>query len=613
MTEALAHRGGHAACWSHAAVGLGLQSRTAAAGPITSGPLALVADARIDNRVELIAALSLPGPASEVTDEALILAAYERWGDDCPAHLIGAFAFALWDERRRTLLCARDHLGIRPFYYHRTDAHFAFGSEIKALLALGVPRQVRAASVADFLLLQPEDKEATFYEGVLRLPPAHTLTVTPDGLQRRRYWSLDPDRTLDLGSDEAYAEAFYELFDEAVRCRLRGPAPVGSTLSGGLDSSSITVLARDRLAATGRDPLDTFSLVFDEVTASDERRYIQSVLDQGGLRPHLVHGDRIGVFEELDRMLAHLDEPFFGPNLFLHWGLYRSAQQQGVGVLLDGVLGDSVVYHGDVYLTELVARGRWLAFGRELRPTARKWGRGWKGLRYVARRYVWTPLVSEPLRRTFPSLPWRPHPNDFASTLLNPEFARNLRDSEQADFVGTDSHRSPRSVRAAHYDELTSGLLPAALEVMDRAVAAFGIEARYPFADRRLVEFCLALPPTQRFRQGRTRDILRRAMHSHLPEPIRTRNTKGNLSHVLAHSLRDPSTGLRDFVEDRLSIAEPYLDVDVVRRAYRAVVDDRATGQARMALWQAAVLVRWLEREREAPSRANHPDLHPST
>ena len=156
-------------------------------------------------------------------------------------------------------------------------------------------------------------------------------------------------------------------------------------------------------------------------------------------------------------------------------------------------------------------------------------------------------------------------------------------------------------MRAGHHEELTSGLLPAALEVVNRASAAFGLEGRYPFADRRLMEFCLALPPTQRFRRGQTRGILRRAMRDTLPDAIRNRNTKGNLSHALYHSLRShASPGLHGFMQDRLPIAADYIDVGAVRDLHRRFRDGGAPGQACMTLWQAVVLVRWLEREQEA-------------
>ena len=588
MTAALSHRGAHEALWTEASVGLGLRSD--ASETARSGPLALVADARIDNRDDLARPLGLHPDAS---DEAFILAAYERWGEACPRHLVGAFAFALWDGRSQTLVCARDHFGIRPFHYHDGREVFALGTEIKAVLALpDVPRAIHEGAIADYIAFLPGDGTETFYQGVRRLAPGHTLTVSREGTRLRQYWTPEPERTLRLGSDAEYAEAFREHFDRAVACRLRGPGAVGSTLSGGLDSSSIPAVASRQLGERG--PLDTFSLVFDEAKKSDERKYIAPLLARGGFRPHEVHGDRLDVFEDLDPMLRHLDEPFYGVNLYLHWGLYRAAREQGVRVLLDGLIGDSTVFHGDVYLTELVTRGRWLAFAREFGPTARKWGGGWKGATYVARRYVSEPLVTGPLRAAL----GRPGPSP--ARLLSPELAQRAGVEERARDEARGWRRAQRSVRVAHVRELGSSIVPIAFGVVDHASAAFGIKARYPFADRRLVEFCAALPADQRFRGGQTRHILRRAMRDVLPEEIHSRTTKGNLGHALALSLRGASApALRSMMEDRLEVAAPFLNLEAVREMYRRHLLRGGGGRARLLLWQTSALIRWLEMERE--------------
>jgi asparagine synthase (glutamine-hydrolysing) len=182
----------------------------------------------------------------EVSDSQLILAAYIKWGEDCPQHLLGDFIFVIWDGHKQQLFCARDHFGVKPFYYHyAAGKRFAFATEIKAVLGLpDVPRQLNEVRVAEHLLELNEDPTITLYEDILRLPAAHSMTVSRKGIQQQRYWSLDPTRELRLGSDEEYAQKFREIFTEAVRCRLRSAFPVGSTLSGGLDSSSIVCVAR---------------------------------------------------------------------------------------------------------------------------------------------------------------------------------------------------------------------------------------------------------------------------------------------------------------------------------------------------------------------------------
>ena len=301
MLERLAHRGpdGHG---SHIADSCGLGHRMLWTTPESlherlpltdsTGDLTLTADARIDNREELCSLLSAP---STVTDADLILQAYARWGERCPERLLGDFAFALWDARRGLLFCARDHFGVKPFYYHhRPGRLFAFASEIKGLLVLSeVPRRLNETRVADYLVPLLEDKEITFYEEIVRLPPAHRMAVTREGVRMEQYWAPDPEREIRMKSDGEYAEAFREIFTEAVRCRLRSAFRVGSMLSGGLDSSSIVCVARELLAKNGGGKLHTFSAIFPDVPECDEREYIDEVIAGGGLEPHLVRGDQL--------------------------------------------------------------------------------------------------------------------------------------------------------------------------------------------------------------------------------------------------------------------------------------------------------------------------------
>src|SRR3989441_13306763 len=156
------------------------------------------------------------------------------------------------------------------------------------------------------------------------------MVVTREGVRMEQYWVLDPEREVRMKSDGEYAEAFREIFTEAVRCRLRSAFPVGSMLSGGLDSSSIVCVARRLLAEEGRGPLHTFLAVFPDVPECDEREYIEAVLVGGGVEAHYVPGEHIGPLADLDRMLESEDEPFYAPNLFIHWALYRAARHHGV-------------------------------------------------------------------------------------------------------------------------------------------------------------------------------------------------------------------------------------------------------------------------------------------
>lgn len=486
--------------------------------------LTLVAEARIDNRQELIPFLTakslLEDQAS--TDASLILAAYEAWGEACPEHLQGDFAFAIWDTRQQRLFCARDRFGVRAFYYHLLNHSFAFATEVKALLSLPwVSRQLNEARIMMYLSNRhPWDKVSTFYKGILGLAPAHSLIVQAGHATPRRYWALDPQGELRLPSDQAYAEAFSELFNGAVRCRLRACAPVGAALSGGMDSSSVVCVARQLLE--GQDALRTYSFIFDEVPESNERPYIQAVLDQGGCQATLVHGDQTSPFTHIEQMTDYLDAPLSLPNLFLHWEMYQAARQHGVGVFLHGFGGDQVVSYGLGRLTELVASGHWLQMAQEAVLTARRLERPWWWYFYLRGLRPWAPASLVRLARRLQTQPGR-QPGLEASPMLNPHFARRHPAPEE-------SLNPPASARQEHWEALSAESDSSNLQELDVAGAAFGLDTRYPFFDAPLVEFCLSLPSDQKLRQGFTRFILRNALQGVLPEAVRWRAGKANVS-----------------------------------------------------------------------------------
>lgn len=600
MGNSLAHRGPDASgAWVRGSVGLGhrmlwttpesLHERLPFVTRTES--LAITADARLDNRDDLIAALEIPDPA--IGDGPLILKAYERWADHCPEHLLGDFAFAIWDARRQALFCARDHMGIKPiYYYHRPGHLFAFASEIKALLSLPqVPRQLNELRIGDYLVPILDDKEVTFYRGILRLPPGHSLTVSPERLSIQSYWSLDPHREVRFGSDQDYAEAFREHLREAVRCRLRSAFPVGSMLSGGLDSSSITCMARDLPAKNWDGRLHTFSAIFDDVPECDERPFIDAVLAQGRLDAHYVHPDRIGPLNDVDRVLWHEDEPFSAPNLFMHWALYDEAHRHGIRVLLDGFDGDTTVSHGVSHLTALTRRGQWLSLAREISSLSQNFHcSAWT----LIKGYVVRPFAPDPLLKVWRTMKGRNVPSWGVNPTIRPDFARSISLAERIKAIQGEHVNPPRSAREEHYRRLTWGMISLTLEVANRASAAFALESRYPFFDRRLVEFCLGLPPEQKLLRGWTRMIMRRGLASILPEAIRWRagktNFKTNFIRGLLHFDRQR---VEDMILNNSSVIAPYVDVAVLREVYRRFVTGQANADA-LTVWKAVTLGLWL-------------------
>jgi asparagine synthase (glutamine-hydrolysing) len=291
----------------------------------------ITGDVRLDNREELLARLRIDERPAATGDAGLVLAAYLEWGEACVEHFLGDFAFAVWDPRRRQLFCARDHMGMRQLIYHHSPRRFfAFATEPRAILVLPqVPYRVNEARIADYLVKELEgvDKTSTFFEQVYRLPPAHSVTVTQEGMRARRYWAPEARPELRLSSDEEYAEAFLEVFTAAVRSRLRTVGPVGSMLSGGVDSGSVVAVASRLLAAEGRGPLFTFSAISPDGEAEPETRAILAASTIDGLEPTTVsYGALDDLLPELEELVWDVDEPFDG-SMTLVRAVYLSARR----------------------------------------------------------------------------------------------------------------------------------------------------------------------------------------------------------------------------------------------------------------------------------------------
>lgn len=607
LVDHMAHRGPDGAgVWTDGPVGLGHRMlRTTPAArferqPAVAGPLVVTADARLDNRDELLDLLGLPRSADRpIPDAELIGAAYAKWGEDCPGRLLGAFAFVVWDGARRRLFAARDPFGVRPLYYaHRPGRFFRIASETAVLFAGGgVSREQDDLKVAEHLLVPVHpDGARTYFREVRALPPAHTLTVTPDGLHTRRYYALDPEREVRLASDAEYAEAFRALFAEAVRCRMTDDGTTGTMLSGGIDSTAVACMAAT-LAGPGA-AIPAFSAQFDAVPESDERGYQQAAVDHYGFPHHVFHADRVGPFAGLEAVHRTLDRPSDGSNLYIHWHLQRMAAERGVRVLLDGFDGDTTVSHGKGYLYELRARGRLWALAREVKAWAE-----FKG-------YPWRPVVRHWVRasargrlRALPGVAalrrWRRPPADPAPRMprgLAPDFAARLT----GDLLLPEP--KPTTERQHHLMLLQRADLSQACATLNHTASAFGLEPRFPFFDRRLIEFCLALPPEQKLRRGVPRFILRNALTGILPPEVQWRGKKADISPSFLYGMRRYGRPLLEaFPGEGETVAGQFVDLDWYRGLARGVLDGTERGEGVVYLWRALTLTRWLAAPEPVP------------
>ena len=562
----------------------------------------IVADVRLDNRSELLRLLG--EPAAEVPDAEIILRAYERWGEGCPARLVGDFAFALWDGERRRLVCARDPLGVRPLYYHHDAASFRCASEMAALFAdERVARRPHRASMALFLASLYTERDETLYDGVHALPPGHTLIVTSTSIRCEAHWKPDPHRSLSHLGDDQQTERFREVFAEAVRCRLRARGPVAAQVSGGLDSSSVACEA-ERLRREGRaDPASTSApLVLTRLAfpglPCDERPYSDAVAAHLGLSMTTIYPlDEPGVC----RLEQRRPDLYFHPTTGMLDPMLADLRDRGIRTLLTGAGGDLLMQPTGYEMARHLRAGRLRAALADLsEPLSRA------AVRRGAIQSLWAFAPSTAAR-----LQGLRSPARVRWPWLSAEAARRVG----AHLVqeGDETRRlHPDLVTAELCREITHGvgtLLPAALD--DRTAAAHAVDFRHPFFDVRLVELLLALPQEQRYAGDGGKRVLRRALGPTLPALVRERRDKAEFtSYVRRTFLADQRGALQRLLRASLLEEHGLVDGGAVGR----LLAEAPEAQNPLALANLVSMELWLRASFQprfpSTSRERHEDQH---
>lgn len=546
------------------------------------GALLGVGDVRLDNRAEVAAWGGVR--AAGASDLELVLAAYAARGAECLDAMLGDFALAVWDGGRRTLLALRDPFGVKPLFRAEEDGVLVFASSLEAL-ARG--REIDEEWVADFLVGGAAPPERTVWAGVRAVAPGEALAWSGGHARSRRFWRA-ADFTPAASADEPGAtERFRALFEEAVRVRMEGGVPVWSDLSGGLDSSSVVSMAQT-LAAGGRaTALAGTVTVAETMGEGDERRFSDAVVRRYGVRnEQLVDG---WAWQDDGLAPAATDEP---RSHFPFWARDRElvGRVRGAGgrVLLSGQGADHYLSGSVSYVTDLLAAGRLRDGLRELTRNV-----------VAARQSFWTGLARHGIVPFLPT--WvrvrRARPHEQLPGWLDPGFVRRLSVAERLP--------AARALAAPHggsffAHEVVSGLerLPGFLE---RGPFQDGIEVRYPFLDRRLVEHSLRLPPSMRIRPGVSKYVLRQAMRGILPEEVRTRKRKGTIDSRLLWALGRERPRLDALLRDPEIARRGWVRAD----ALRAATDEARRGEARnvvfllcalsLETWLAVRSGRWTE------------------
>ena len=528
------------------------------------------------------------------SDTEVILHAYEQWGAGCLNRFNGMWAFAIYDAKRKRLFCARDRIGVKPFYYHSGNGRFVFASEIKQLFQDPfIPREVHNGVAYDYLVYGYLDhSDRTFYSSIRQLRGGHFLQIDISGKSLlpviERYWYVDPTCKVDKATDRNAALKVAELLRDSVSLRLRSDVPLGSCLSGGIDSSSIVCIANELLKTQGKtDIQNTFSSCFED-PRYDERNFIQSVVSKTSVHSHYVFPDPDDFFKSFDRLTWLQDEPFGSSSIFAQWSVFRLARSKGVKVMLDGQGADELLggYHayfshriGDLLKQGCLKEGaRTLA---ELRKRHRKSAA--ELLMTLAGGFV------RPGTRS-----WRISDRFFGPNrrgLLCPDFLRE--GEEQSEF--SKIPRLPRIslLSQSLYESFFYTTLPALLHYEDRNSMAHSIESRVPFLDYRLVEYAFALPDEMKIRGAVTKWILREAMDGLLPQSVRNRNDKMGfvtperiwLAGLFSGRVRAQVEHLPNKVFSRAKMIE---------MARRQGTLDRFSGSS--VMWRAVSFLAWWER-----------------
>ncbi len=559
----------------------------------------IVFNGEIYNHLELRAQLEAFGYRFTTrTDTEVLLQAYHCWGEECLAHLDGMFAFAIWDARRGRLFCARDRLGIKPFYYATPSGAFIFASEMKSLLLFpGLDTTPDDAAVVGFLVHANCDYgEGTLLRSVKALPPGHALTldVATGHLATHAYWRLIPGEQ-DGTSDAARIEGLRALLARTTRTHLISDVRVGSCLSGGLDSSTVVSLIGklwreqpDAARALG-DSFHTFTACYEQREV-DERDYALAVAQAVGATPHLVFPSAEDFLASFERMAWHQDMPFGEPTYYAQWRVMRAAKEAGVKVLVDGQGGDEVfggyAKFRYAYLASLLGSGRLVRLTKELGAMLLQSDRYVLDIRHGYRYLPWQ------LRRLLgvDSLMRQALRGDWHRAVTS-ESTPATRWWRYASHNGRGS--SPATImQQMQVDDIMIDTLPMLLRMEDRSSMAFSLEARVPLLDHHVVEYGVSLPDHLKIRDGWSKVAIRRAMEGTLQDLVRLRKTKLGFAvpgrRWLGTDLKHQVTAL---LEDTLR-CQKYVDPQVVRRWYGS--PQAARTEAYLGLCRVLSLEMWM-------------------
>ncbi|RLQ96293.1 asparagine synthase-related protein [Falsibacillus albus] len=532
--------------------------------------LAITADAIIDNREELFQMLQIPRDEQKsMPDSELLLLAYRKWGEETPKHLIGDFAFMIWDEKEQKLFGARDFSGSRTLYYYKDHQRFAFCTTIKPLLELSyVEKRLNEEWLAEFIavthMFDTYDCHSTVFGKIMQVPPSHSFLIK-EGKMKLIPYSASAIQETRFKKNEDYVEAFQEIFSKAVNSRLRTFHHVGAQLSGGLDSGSVASFAAKSLKQADKRLL-TFSYIpgqdFSDWTPSyrvaNERPYIQStVLHSKNMNNTALEFKGKSSYTEIDDWLDIMEMPYkFFENSFWVKGIQEEASQKGIGILLNGARGNLSISWGPAldYYSTLLKGFKWLRLYKEINLYS-------KNIGFPNKKRI-LKVVSQ---KAFPKF-GSTDSYEFPS-IINSEFAKKTG-------VFTKVHNIENEMKKLNYVENrqdhfqnqytwnTTGNSNTKLSLR------YGIWNRDPTNDRRVIDYCLSVPVNQYVQHGVDRALIRRATENYLPDNVRLNQlTRGIQGADWLHRIVPEWKAVKDELKEMTNNKEMirYFNMDYIR------------------------------------------------
>jgi asparagine synthase (glutamine-hydrolysing) len=519
------------------------------------------------------------------TDSEVILAAYSQWGADCLQRFNGMWAFAIYDSHEGKIFLARDRFGIKPLYYWRSpQGDFFFGSEIKQFTVLdGWKAVMNPQRCYDFLIWGLSDHtNETMFDGVMQLRPGHYITMNANSSEMHIVQWYKLLRRPTNNTDDNAAKEFHHLLNDSVRLQLRADVPVGSCLSGGLDSSSIVCLMSQQLA--GRTQQKTFSATAS-VEKYNERQWIDAVVEKTGVQPHFVEPSLGALYDVAEKITWHQDEPFGSTSIYAQWNVFELAAKNDVTVMLDGQGADEQLggYHGFFapLFYALLKSGRWGELVCEMIAVKKLHGYSYKRSAEGVLNMMLPDFIKNPLRRIFGKCQKLPDWLNIQKLGANPVDPNHILGSY------TDS------IASLSQAQLTASNLQMLLHWEDRNSMAHSIESRVPFLDHRLVEYSLSLKNKDKISGGMTKLVLRRAMNGILPDKIRDRVDKLGFATPEEVWLREKGTALfRQKLEDAVRNLDGIVKHDVMQY-FEDVVSGRKAFS--FVFWRIINFAQWVK------------------